>query len=155
MRTIMLGVVAALAAAGCGEQAKAPVEPATTPAVVARSEPAPGVVNVPPADVAARLAGRWQAIDDARAIVTIAADGTWTSDYVGEDTAHDVAAWRAFSGAQAPRELADHTFTPTSTYIEVASADGKSYYELGDVDVGTFDMFYVGRGNRLAYTRVN
>ncbi len=39
------------------------------------------------------------------------------------------------------------------TYLEVKRPEATFYYELGDLDAENLDMFYVGRGNRLAYTR--
>ena len=44
-------------------------------------------------------------------------------------------------------------FTPDATYLEVKRTEATYYYELGVLDAENLDMFYVGRGNRLAYTR--
>lgn len=45
-------------------------------------------------------------------------------------------------------------FTPASRYLEVKEAEGVFYYELGQVTVDAFDMFYTARGNNLGYVRV-
>lgn len=128
---------------------------ACAPSVAEAPAPAvaPDVVSVPPAEVAAKLAGKWQGIVDAKSIVTITPD-TWTNEYTGDDTVHIVARWRAFPGTERPADMTDYTFTPTSTYIESISDSGKFYYELGAVEADSFELFYVGRGNRVAYTRL-
>ena len=92
-------------------------------------------------------------IDDAKSSITLTADGKWTDNYEGEADANDAAAWRAISGVEAKAASPTDEFTPEATYLEVKRADGAFYYELGDLDAENLDMFYVGRGNRLAYTR--
>lgn len=154
---MLLAAASALAFAACGGQT--PAEPAAPAAPEVSSLPgpeaAPLVQVVSPADAPALLAGKWQSIDDANSLLTITADGSWTNDYTGDASVHSVDKWRAFPGSTPPAEMSDYTFTPEATYLEVLSGEDKFYYELGDVDAGNFDMFYVGRGNRLAYKRVN
>ena len=62
--------------------------------------------------------------------------------------------WRAFPGTEVPERGKDLTFTPASTYIEVISGEDAFYYEVGSIEADAFDMFYVSRGNRLAYKRI-
>lgn len=154
MRSLLLIAASSLVLAACGEQKAG--DPAPAPAAdVAPAEPAlaPEAVNVPPAEVATKLQGVWEAIDDPNSILTITAD-TWTNDYKGDDSAHSVDKWRAFPGTEKPANSDDLTFTPTSTYIEVVSGEDTFFYEVGTIEADTFDMFYVSRGNRLAYKRI-
>lgn len=154
MRALLLIAVSSLALAACGEQKAA--DPAPVPAAdVAPAEPALAseVLNVPPAEVATKLQGVWESIDDPNSILIITAD-TWTNDYKGDDSVHSVDKWRAFPGTEKPANSEGLTFTPESTYIEVVSGDDTFYYEVGTIEADTFDMFYVSRGNRLAYKRI-
>ena len=152
MRLILLAA-ATFAFTACSEQK--PADPAPVAAVETPAEPAlaPEVVNVPPAEVATKLAGKWQSTEDAASILTITAD-TWTNEYTGDDSVHDVAKWRAFPGTEKPPGSEGLTFTPTSTYIEVKSGENTFFYELGTIEADAFDFFYVSRGNRLAYKRI-
>lgn len=154
MRALLLVAVSSLALAACGE-AK-PADPA--PAPVAETKPTEAelpaeVVNIPPQEIATKLAGTWQSVDDPNSILTITAD-TWTNTYTGDDSARSVGKWRAFPGTEKPAAGADLTFTPASTYIEVISGEDAFYYEVGTIEADAFDMFYVSRGNRLAYKRI-
>jgi hypothetical protein len=154
MRALLLIAVSAFVLTACGEQK--PVDPTPSPVVEAAPEEAAlpdEVANIPAGEIAERLAGKWQALDDPNSILTITAD-TWTNDYTGDDSVHSVDAWRAFPGTEIPAGGADLSFTPTSTYIEVVSGDLTFYYEIGTIEADTFDMFYVSRGNRLAYKRI-
>ncbi len=107
---------------------------------------------VPPDEVAARLAGTWVSIDDPQASIMLTADGKWTDAYA-DGSVNDTHAWRAINGDEAAAAAPDHTFTPTATYLEVKRPEAVYYYELGAVSADAIEMFYVGRGNRLAYTR--
>ena len=154
MRALLFIAVSSLALAACGEQKAA--DPAPAPAAeVAPAEPAlaPEVVNIPPAEIATKLAGKWQALDDPNSILIITAD-TWTNEYAGDASVHSVDKWRAFPGTEVPEGGKDLTFTPTSTYIEVVSGEDAFYYEVGSIEADAFEMFYVSRGNRLAYKRI-
>ncbi len=152
MRIAVLSVFALLFTTGCNPKSPTLAEPgaATAPAAVTAAD----VVNVPPAEVAAKLAGKWQSADDAKSTLTITAEGRWTEDYVIDPPVHEVSAWRAFAGSDAPAGTTGNVFTPTSTYLEVKGANATFFYELGSIDADNFDMFYVARGNRLAFTRV-
>ena len=152
MRLILLAA-ATPAIAACGEQ-KAP-EPAPAPEAEVTPEPALAteVVNIPPAEVATKLTGKWQSTEDAASILTITAD-TWTNEYTGDDSVHDVAKWRAFPGTETPAGSEGLTFTPTLTYIEVKSGDNTFFYELGKIEADAFDFFYVSRGNHLSFKRI-
>lgn len=149
---LLLAAVSALAIAACGEQQPAePVAPATPEAV----EPAPvetAVAVVPPAEVAAKLAGTWTSIDDPKASLVITAEGQWTDKYADGDVNH-THPWRAITGAEAQAAAPAEIFTPAATYLEVKRPEAVYYYELGAVSADAIEMFYVGRGNRLAYTR--
>lgn len=163
MRIFLLAVSVAVLA-GCGEQKAATSEPAAvgpaaaTPAPsIAIGEPnpsAPAPMIVPPAAVPALIAATWVSIDDPKVSLTITADGKWSEAYDSADAeGTDTASWRAINGTEAKLASPTDEFTPEATYIEVKHADGMYYYELGAVDVDNLEMFYVGRGNRLAYTR--
>jgi hypothetical protein len=151
MRIAVLSVFALLLAAGCNPNSPTLAEPgaATAPTAPTTID----VVNVPPAEVAAKLAGKWQSADDAKSTLTITAEGRWTEDYVIEPPVHEVSTWRAFAGSNAPADTTGNVFTPTSTYLEVKGANATFFYELGSVEADSFDIFYVARGNRLAFTR--
>jgi hypothetical protein len=152
---IFLAAVSLVALVACGEQKPAPVAE-VTPAVAAPApvvEPSPEARITKPEAVPALIAGKWVSIDDAKSSITLTADGKWTDNYEGEGDANDDAAWRAISGVEAKAASPTDEFTPEATYLEVKRADGAFYYELGDLDAENLDMFYVGRGNRLAYTR--
>ena len=154
MRALLLVAISSLGLIACSEQK--PADPAPTPAAeVAAPEAAlaPEVVNIPPAEVATRLQGKWQSTEDAASIITITAD-TWTNTYTGDDSVNDVAKWRAFPGTETPANSEGLTFTPTSTYIEVKSGENTFFYELGTIEADAFDFFYVSRGNLLAYKRI-
>jgi len=154
MRALLLIAVSSLALVACGEQK--PAAPTSAPvaeATPAEAELPPEVVNVPPQEIATKLAGKWQSIDDPNSILTITAD-TWSNEYTGDDSVHSVDKWRAFPGTEIPERGKDLTFTPASTYIEVISGEDAFYYEVGSIEADAFDMFYVSRGNRLAYKRI-
>ena len=163
MRALLLITASSLALAACGEQKAADpapmVEPAAAPAPsIAVGEPNPSTpapMIVPPAAVPALIAGTWVSIEDPKVSLTVTADGKWSEAYEGADAegAADTASWRAINGTEAKLASPTDVFTPEATYLEVKGADGMSYYELGDVDADNLEMFYVGRGNRLAYTR--
>ncbi len=152
MRLILLAA-ATFAFTACSEQK--PADPAPVAAVETPAAPAlaPEVVNVPPAEVATKLAGKWQSTEDAASILTITAD-TWTNEYTGDDSVHDVAKWRAFPGTEKPPGSEDLTFTPSSTYIEVKSGENTFFYELSTIEADAFDFFYVSRGNHLSFKRI-
>lgn len=157
MRFLLLSVTA-LALVACGEQAPAApaAEPAPEAPAAAPVEPAPAEAAViAPAEVALKIAGTWVSIDDPKSTITLTADGKWTDDYA--DPAfekQDAFPWRALTGAAAQLAAPNETFTPTATYLEVKRPEAAYYYELGATDAENLEMFYVGRGNRLAYTRV-
>ena len=91
MRALLLVAISSLGLIACSEQK--PADPAPTPAAeVAAPEAAlaPEVVNIPPAEVATRLQGKWQSTEDAASIITITAD-TWANTYTGDDSVNDVA----------------------------------------------------------------
>jgi hypothetical protein len=152
MRALLLLAVPSLSLIACSEQtpaAPAPVAEAPAPEVAL----APEVVNIPPAEVATKLQGKWQSTEDANSIITITADA-WTNTYTGDDSVNDVAKWRAFPGTETPANSEGLTFTPTSTYIEVKSGENTFFYELGNIEADAFDFFYVSRGNHLSYKRI-
>lgn len=157
MRALLLAV-SVVALAACEQEAAAPVvEPAAaTPAPsIAIGEPnpsAPAVAIVAPAAVPALIAGTWVSIDDAKASITVTADGKWTDMYA-DGVQPETYPWRALSGVDAKAAAPAETFTPEATYLEVKRAEGVYYYELGVVDADNLEMFYTARGNRLAYTR--
>lgn len=155
MRLALLAA-AALAIVGCSKQDEPKPVPDLQLAPIV--EPVPGdpqpVPIIMPEDVPAKLAGKWQSIDDPNSILTITADGSWTNDYTGDDSVHDVAKWTVFRGYQREDELAAFNLKQTALYIEVISGDDKFHYELGSIGADEFDMFYVSRGNRLAYKRI-
>ena len=150
---ISLAVVSALALVACGEQKPAPVGE-VTPAAVEPAAPVgePGAVITAPAAVPALIAGRWVSIDDAKSSITLTADGKWTDSY-SDGTKDELYPWRAITGVEAKAASPTNEFTPEATYLEVKRTEATYYYELGGVDAENLDMFYVGRGNRLAYTR--
>ncbi len=159
MRAFLLAV-SVVALAACGEQKPAAPEPAAEPAAaapaptIAAGEPnpsAPGAI-VAPAAVPALIAGTWVSIDDPKASIIVTADGKWTDMYA-DGVQPEVFPWRALSGVDAKTAAPAETFTPEATYLEVKRTEATYYYELGGIDADNLDMFYVGRGNRLAYTR--
>lgn len=151
---IFLAAVSVVALVACGEQKPAPVAEVTPAAV----EPAPVIVPGPevvitaPAAVPALIAGRWVSIDDAKSSITLTADGKWTDAY-SDGVQPETYPWRAISGVEAKAASPTNEFTPEATYLEVKRTEATYYFELGDLDAENLDMFYVGRGNRLAYTR--
>ena len=156
MRCLLLAdsVVALVA---CGEQKSAPaaeVAPAAAPAPsIAIGEPNPSAPKiVAPAAVPALIAGRWVSIDDAKSSITVTADGKWTDSY-SDGTKDETYPWRVINGVEAKAASPTKEFTPDATYLEVKRTEATYYYELGVLDAENLDMFYVGRGNRLAYTR--
>lgn len=143
------------AASACGESAPASPVPAPDGGP-ARAAPAPVSVvsdanELTTEEIDARLVGQWRAADDDKAALDISRHGKWTSLYEGEPLF--VADWKLFAGDQPPAGAAG-PFTPASRYLEVKEADGVFYYELGHITADAFDMFYTGRGNNLAYVRV-
>ena len=154
--------VSVLALAACSQPTSSVSEvaktaeavPAAATPSIAIGGPNPAIpAIIAPGAVPALIAGKWVSIDDDKSSITLTADGKWTDDYVGEADAHDDAAWRAITGVEAKAALPTYEFTPEATYLEVKRSDSTFYYELGDLDAENLDMFYVGRGNRLAYTR--
>jgi hypothetical protein len=153
MRAIIVLSLSAFVLVGCGEQAEeAPVVEQPVAEQPAAPESAAEVMIVPPAEVPARLVGTWTSIDDAQASIVITADGTWADIYAAESV-NETFSWRAINGVEAAIAAPDHTFTPTATYLEVKRPEAVYFYELGHVSADDFEMFYVGRGNRLAFTR--
>ncbi len=148
---IFLTAVSLVILVACGEQTPASMAEVTPAA--APIDPGQEVRITKPEAVPALIAGKWVSIEDPRSSIALTADGTWTDDYDGDDAVHDTASWRAMSGVDAKVAAPEHTFTPEATYLEIKRTDGAFFYELGDIDAENLDMFYVGRGNRLAYTR--
>lgn len=156
MRALLLVAVSSLGLAACSDPKPADPTPAPVveaPAPESETALAPEVDNIPPAEVATRLAGKWQSTEDANSIITVTAD-TWTNTYTGDDSVNDVAKWRAFPGTETPTNADGLTFTPTSTYVEVKSGEDTFFYELGKIEADAFDFFYVSRGNHLSYKRI-
>ena len=156
MRALLLAV-SVVALVACGEQKPAPaaeVAPAAAPAPsIAIGEPNPSAPKiVAPAAVPALIAGRWVSIDDAKSSITVTADGKWTDSY-SDGTKDETYPWRVINGVEAKAASPTNEFTPDATYLEVKRTEATYYYELGVLDAENLDMFYVGRGNRLAYTR--
>lgn len=154
MRRLLLAAVSTLALAACSDPK--PAEPAAPTPEAAAAEPAlpTETVNIPAQDVATKLAGKWQSTEDPNSTITITAEGDWINDYAGDDSAHDVAKWRAFPGTEVPPNAEGLTFTPASTYIEVHSGENFFFYELGTIQADAFDFFYMSRGNNLSYKRI-
>lgn len=154
MRRLLLAAVSTLALAACSDPK--PAEPAAPTPEAAAAEPAlpTETVNIPAQDVATKLAGKWQSTEDPNSTITITAEGDWINDYAGDDSAHDVAKWRAFPGTEVPPNAEGLTFTPASTYIEVHSGEDFFFYELGTIQADAFDFFYMSRGNNLSYKRI-
>lgn len=158
MRGLLLAV-SVVALGACGEQKAAEpapvVEPAAAPAPsIAIGEPnpaAPGAI-VPAASVPALIAGTWVSDEDAKASIIVTADGKWTDMY-SDGVQPETYPWRAINGVEAKLASPENEFTPEATYLEVKRTEATYYYELGVLDATNLDMFYVGRGNRLAYTR--
>jgi hypothetical protein len=154
---ICLAAVSALALVACGEKTPAPaaeVTPAAaSAATIAIGEPNPSTpAIVPPAAVTALIAGKWVSIDDAKSSITLTADGRWTDSYL-DGTKDETYPWRVINGVEAKAASPTNEFTPEATYLEVKRTEATYYYELGSIDAENLDMFYVGRGSRLAYTR--
>ena len=152
-----LAAVSVVALAACGEQKAAePVKPeAVAPAMpsIAIGEPNPSTpVIIAPAAVPALIAGKWVSIDDAKSSIMVTADGKWTDSY-SDGTKDETYPWRVINGVEAKAASPTNEFTPEATYLEVKRTESTFYYELGVLDAENLDMFYVGRGNRLAYTR--
>ena len=158
MRNFLMAVsVLALAACG-GEKAADPVKPEAAEAApvtpsIAVGEPNPATpVVTAPAAVPALIAGTWVSIDDAKSSIVVTADGKWTDMYA-DGGQPETYPWRAITGTEAKAASPTNEFTPEATYLEVKQTEATYYYELGDLDADNLEMFYVGRGNRLAYTR--
>jgi lipoprotein-anchoring transpeptidase ErfK/SrfK len=154
---ISLAAVPALALVACGAKTPATVAEVAPVAALAPTiaigEPNPSTpAIVPPAAVPALIAGTWVSIDDAKSSITLTADGNWTDSY-SDGTKDETYPWRVISGVEAKAASPTNEFTPEATYLEVKRTEATYYYELGGVDAENLDMFYVGRGNRLAYTR--
>ena len=158
--TSSLGLSLALLAGCSGEQAPAeptvPVEAASAPAPEAvAAEEAAGVAidanTLTPEAISAMMVGSFQSSEDEKSTINIEVDGVWTESYEGATPA--ATKWRIFAGDAPPAGVTE-TFTPASRYLELTSADGVSYYEMGVIDHNGFDMFYKARGNRLSYVRI-
>ena len=152
-----LAAVSVVALAACGEQKAAePVKPEVVAPVtpsIAIGEPNPSTpAIIAPAAVPALIAGKWVSIDDAKSSITVTADGKWTDSY-SDGTKDETYPWRVINGVEAKAASPTNEFTPEATYLEVKRTESTFYYELGVLDAENLDMFYVGRGNRLAYTR--
>lgn len=138
--------------AGATEVAAAPVRDETADPAI--PDPAPGTEPdappfvISPVDVPDLIDGKWKSIDDPSAMITVTGDGTW-SDGTGEP-----GAWQAMFGSAARAADPSMTFTPKATYLQVKMGDHTFWYELGAVDEENLELFYAGRGNRLAYKRV-
>jgi hypothetical protein len=155
MRALLLAAVSTLALAACSDPKPAEPTPAPVPEAAAAEPALPAeTAAIPAQDVPTKLAGKWQSTEDPNSTITITAEGDWTSDYAGDDSAHDAAKWRAFPGTEVPPNAEGLTFTPTSTYIEVHSGEDFFFYELGVIQADAFDFFYVSRGNHLSYKRI-
>jgi hypothetical protein len=100
-----------------------------------------------------RLAGHWQSIEDEKSTITVEAGGKWTSEYT-DPPVNNVGAWKVFTSEAAPADAKQYTLEAGKAYLEVRDMDGAFFYELGDVDEDMLEMFYLGRGNRLAYKRM-
>lgn len=164
MRSILLAALA-LSVLGCSEPAGVTPDAApeaaapTAPESAAQPPSEPADQDVPaaviaPVDVAALIAGKWQSIEDPRATIIVTEDGGWSDRYEGEPDQRE-ATWEAMWGADAAKAEPKQTFTPNHSYLQVVRDDGAYYYELGAVDEDNLEMFYVGRGNRLAFRRAD
>ncbi len=85
--------------------------------------------------------------------MTITAD-SWTNEYTGDASVHDVARWRAFPGTETPPNAEGLRSRRLRRLIEVISGENTFFYEIGAIQADAFDMFYASRGNRLAYRRI-
>lgn len=149
---VFLAAVFVFGLAACGEQKPAPVADAA--AAEARVEAAAtDAALIAPSAVGALIAGTWRSIDDDKASIIVTADGKWT-DLYGDGVQAETFPWRALTGADANVAAPDEQFTPDHTYLEIKRSEATYYYELDDLSPDSLAMFYVGRGNRLAFTRV-
>jgi hypothetical protein len=102
------------------------------------------------------IVGVWRSTDDARSSVEVKADGTWIDRYQGDASATTKSHWRVFSGAHPPKDAADQTLDPKSTYLEVNDASGEPlFYGLDQVSAKFLELTYLSRGNTLTYRRMN
>lgn len=142
--------------AACGQSEPAPatgVNGLKTPDPVQPAMAAPASTDanaMTPADISAKLVGTFVDPDDEKSKIIVTSDGKWTEAYEG--SGETTADWRVFAGSDAPSDTGE-IFTPASRYLELISEAGAFYYELGAIDENGFDMFYVGRGNRLVFVR--
>jgi hypothetical protein len=143
---ISVAVLCLALLAACEE--KPPVEPA--PAATPAAEP----VTLAQDAALEKLAGRWQSLDDPKSILVVTKT-QWISEYHSDQQTSDVAEWKVFSAADAPEAAKSYTIEAGKTYLEVKGPVGPQYFEMGDIEADAFDMFYLGRGNRLAYKRLN
>jgi hypothetical protein len=149
---IAIAALCLIAIASCGEKSPAaPVPEAAAPA--AEPAPPPAIETMPITDVAAKMVGKFRSVDDPKAMLTIGADGAWVEDYETTSPIHSAMTWRLFKGSDGPTNT-DVKFTPASYYLEVKGASDVFYYEMAGADDTGFDMFYMARGNHLAYERI-
>ncbi len=99
------------------------------------------------------LAGTWQSTNDARFTRELDADGTAIDRYKGDASATDKGTWMLFPGSAPPPDAKDKTLTPTSTYLEIKEGDDALFFEIDSVSPKALSMFYIERGNRLAFIR--
>ena len=152
---VFVAAVSVVALVACGEQKPAPAAEAMPAAEIAAPVETPAIdaALIAPSAVADLIAGTWRSIDDEKSTITVTADGKWTDAY-GDGVQPETFPWRALTGADANVVAKGEQFTPEHTYLEVKRSEATYYYELDDLSPDSLAMFYVGRGNRLAYTRV-
>lgn len=151
MRGLIVTALAAALLGACG--------PKDPPPVMAVMEEAPSLTPKTEAEAAARLVGKWRSILDEKSVVTITADGVWTDDvrvddYTGAPELHTESAWRVFMLEDAPSDAPVASLEAGKVYLEVRGSAGPLHYEIGDVLNETMELFYLGRGSRLAFVRV-
>ena len=158
MRLVGLSVLSPVFLAACGEQkpdVETPAASVEAPAAISDADEAAmramDANNMTPEAITTKLVGVYKSTQDDRSTLTVTSDGKWTETYDGTDPV--VSTWRVFAGTDAP-EGTNVTFTPVSRYLELSSADGAVYYEMGGISEEGFDMFYTARGNHLGFARI-
>ena len=109
----------------------------------------------PSLDVIRRaLAGTWQSTDDTRFTRELDANGTAIDRYEGDASATTKGTWALFSGSAPPPDAKGKTLTPASTYLEIKEGEDVLFFEMDSLSLQRLSMFYIERGNRLAFTRL-
>ncbi|MDB5238633.1 MAG: hypothetical protein JWM46_903 [Candidatus Kaiserbacteria bacterium] len=101
-----------------------------------------------------KMAGTWQATDDAKATRTFSMDGTVTDRYAGDASATDTGTWEVVDPTKEVIGVPAESVAGMTVLRMNFEHSGAFFYTVLSLTDNGLELSYLGRGNTLSYTKV-